>query len=118
MAAERDGMDPGSRRLGQLHHVVRAGDRSWGGQRGVHCVAGGTAAARTAAAGRAALGWGLALGTRLALLACITWLAHLTEPVLSFADLSLSWRDLVMVAGGDVSVVQGDSEKFTCRWTA
>lgn len=56
------------------------------------------------------VGLGVALGTRLTLLACITWLARLTEPVVSVADYSFSWRDLVMVAGGALLLFKGTRE--------
>ena len=59
------------------------------------------------------LGIGLALGLRLALLATLSWIVGLTRPVFSlpFApapdaqghvpfDLSFSWRDLILIAGG------------------
>jgi predicted tellurium resistance membrane protein TerC len=56
------------------------------------------------------LGLALALGSRLALLGCITWLVHLTEPVLSVSDLSFSWRDLVLLAGGGFLLFKGTRE--------
>jgi predicted tellurium resistance membrane protein TerC len=59
------------------------------------------------------LGIGLALGLRLALLATLSWLVGLTEPVVSLPfspapgadghapfDLDFSWRDLILLAGG------------------
>jgi predicted tellurium resistance membrane protein TerC len=59
------------------------------------------------------LGIGLALGLRLALLATISWLVGLTEPVFALPyspapdaeghvpfDLAFSWRDLILIAGG------------------
>jgi predicted tellurium resistance membrane protein TerC len=46
------------------------------------------------------LGLALALVTRLILLAGIAWIMSLSEPVVHVAKLALSWRDLVLVAGG------------------
>jgi predicted tellurium resistance membrane protein TerC len=54
------------------------------------------------------LGLGLAMVTRCMLLACMSYLAHLTKPlaigghalVLPFNGHPLSWRDLVLFAGG------------------
>lgn len=46
------------------------------------------------------LGIGVALVLRLALLGTIAFIVQLTAPVIEFADLSLSWRDLILIAGG------------------
>ena len=46
------------------------------------------------------LGLGLAVVTRLLLLASVTWLTHLTQPVLTLFGHGLSIRDLVLLAGG------------------
>lgn len=56
------------------------------------------------------LGLGLALGTRLALLASISWLAHLTEPVFAVAGHSFTWRDLILISGGLFLVYKGTVE--------
>ncbi|MDQ0392838.1 TerC family protein [Labrys monachus] len=42
----------------------------------------------------------LALVFRIALLFCLTWLIGLTDPVLTVYGLGLSWRDLILIAGG------------------
>ena len=52
------------------------------------------------------LGISLALVMRLALLSTLAWLVHLTDPVFSLGgsagavDLTFSWRDLILIAGG------------------
>jgi predicted tellurium resistance membrane protein TerC len=46
------------------------------------------------------LGIGLALVLRLALLATITSIIYLTEPLFSLFGQSFSWRDLILIAGG------------------
>ncbi|MBW0152155.1 MAG: TerC family protein [Phenylobacterium sp.] len=59
------------------------------------------------------IGIGLALGLRLALLAALAWIVGLTAPVFSLPfspqpdasgrapfDLTFSWRDLILIAGG------------------
>ena len=56
------------------------------------------------------LGLILALGMRLALLGSISWLIHLTDPVLSLAGRSLSWRDLVLIGGGGFLLFKGTRE--------
>lgn len=56
------------------------------------------------------LGLGFALGTRLALLASISWLAHLTAPVFTIAGHDFSWRDLILIAGGLFLVYKGTVE--------
>jgi predicted tellurium resistance membrane protein TerC len=56
------------------------------------------------------IGLALALGTRLALLASIAWLVHLTDPVVTVAGLSFSWRDLVLLGGGTFLLFKGTRE--------
>ncbi|MFK2876782.1 TerC family protein [Rhodanobacter hydrolyticus] len=46
------------------------------------------------------LGLGLALVMRLALLAAMSWLVRLTAPIVEWHGLSLSWRDIILLAGG------------------
>ena len=63
------------------------------------------------------LGLALALGTRLALLWSVVWIVHLTEPVFSLAAHAVSWRDLILIAGGGFPVVQGDAgDPSAGRW--
>jgi predicted tellurium resistance membrane protein TerC len=46
------------------------------------------------------LGLALALITRLLLLATIAWIVTLTRPILDIRGFGLSWRDIIMLAGG------------------
>jgi predicted tellurium resistance membrane protein TerC len=46
------------------------------------------------------LGLLMALVFRLLLLFCLSWLIGLTEPVLEIFGRGLSWRDLILIAGG------------------
>lgn len=46
------------------------------------------------------LGLTLALGTRVLLLLTLTWLSHLTAPLFTVADKTISGRDLVLALGG------------------
>lgn len=46
------------------------------------------------------LGIGAALIMRLLLLATVSYIVHLTDPVIAVAGLSFSWRDLILLAGG------------------
>jgi predicted tellurium resistance membrane protein TerC len=56
---------------------------------------------------------GLALGARLVLLAGISWIAHLTQPVLTVAEHEFSWRDLILITGGLFLVYKGTTEIHT-----
>jgi len=56
------------------------------------------------------LGLGLALGTRLALLAGISWIAHLTHPVLTVGEHGYSWRDVILITGGLFLIYTGTVE--------
>ncbi|WP_428532037.1 TerC family protein [Rhodopila sp.] len=56
------------------------------------------------------IGLALALGTRLALLGSIAFIVHLTEPVVSLAGWSFSWRDLVLLGGGSFLMFKGTRE--------
>jgi predicted tellurium resistance membrane protein TerC len=46
------------------------------------------------------IGIGLALVLRLVLLGTIAYIVHLTDPVVEFGGVSLSWRDMILIAGG------------------
>ncbi len=56
------------------------------------------------------LGLALALGTRLALLWSIVWIVHLTEPEFSLGAHPISWRDLILIAGGGFLLFKGTRE--------
>jgi predicted tellurium resistance membrane protein TerC len=63
---------------------------------------------RQAAARR--LGLALALLTRLALLFAITWVMGLTAPLFTVFDTVISWRDIILIAGGLFLIAKGTSE--------
>lgn len=46
------------------------------------------------------LGLGLALAMRLMLLAAMSWLVQLNAPIIAWHGISLSWRDIILLAGG------------------
>lgn len=46
------------------------------------------------------IGLTLALGTRLLLLATLTWIVKLTEPLFDMFEHGFSWRDLILIGGG------------------
>lgn len=46
------------------------------------------------------LGLGFALITRLALLASLSWIVGLTEPIFTIFDHPVSWRDVILIGGG------------------
>ena len=52
----------------------------------------------------------LAMLTRVLLLLGITWIIGLTKPVLTFGDFDLSWRDIILLAGGLFLLVKSTLE--------
>jgi predicted tellurium resistance membrane protein TerC len=58
----------------------------------------------------ARLGLLFALVTRLGLLGGITWLVGLVEPVVTIFGQPLSWRDMILVAGGVFLLAKGTHE--------
>ncbi|SFB86467.1 Membrane protein TerC, possibly involved in tellurium resistance [Zunongwangia mangrovi] len=55
-------------------------------------------------------GLALAMLTRVLLLLGITWIIGLTKPVLCFWDFELSWRDIILLAGGIFLLVKSTLE--------
>ena len=64
--------------------------------------------ARRAAARR--IGLGAALGLRLVFLSMIAWIIGLTEPLFTFLDQAVSWRDMILITGGLFLIYKGTSE--------
>lgn len=56
------------------------------------------------------VGLALALITRLALLASITWIIGLTRPLFDVFGHAISWRDIILVAGGLFLLYKGTRE--------
>jgi predicted tellurium resistance membrane protein TerC len=56
------------------------------------------------------VGLALALITRLALLASIAWLIGLTRPIFEVLDHPVSWRDIILAAGGFFLLYKGTRE--------
>ncbi|HYI04683.1 MAG TPA: hypothetical protein VD858_07320, partial [Reyranella sp.] len=56
------------------------------------------------------IGLSLALLMRLGLLASITWVMSLTAPVLAFWRFEISWRDLILIAGGLFLLIKATTE--------
>lgn len=56
------------------------------------------------------VGLTLALATRLMLLAAIAWVVTLTRPLFTVAGLAVSWRDLILMAGGVFLLVKATHE--------
>jgi predicted tellurium resistance membrane protein TerC len=56
------------------------------------------------------VGLSLALITRLALLASISWIIGLTRPVFAIFSQPVSWRDIVLIAGGLFLLYKGTNE--------
>jgi predicted tellurium resistance membrane protein TerC len=56
------------------------------------------------------IGLALALLTRLALLASITWIIGLTQPLFEVFGHPVSWRDIVLIAGGLFLLFKGTRE--------
>ncbi len=55
-------------------------------------------------------GLALAMGTRILLLMSLVWLIHLTEPLFSVLNQSISGRDLVLIIGGLFLIAKSTSE--------
>jgi predicted tellurium resistance membrane protein TerC len=60
-----------------------------------------------------AIGLSLAFVFRLLLLASLSWIIGLTEPVLTFRSLAFSWRDIILVAGGLFLIAKATREIHT-----
>jgi predicted tellurium resistance membrane protein TerC len=56
------------------------------------------------------LGLGLALFGRIALLAGLVWLTKLTQPLFEVLTLEVSWRDIILMAGGLFLLAKATSE--------
>lgn len=56
------------------------------------------------------VGLGLALISRLALLASIAWIIGLTRPVFEILGHGVSWRDIILIAGGFFLLYKGTRE--------
>ncbi len=56
------------------------------------------------------IGLALALIVRILLLMGITWLIGLTEPVVTIYHFALSWRDIILAAGGFFLIAKSTSE--------
>ena len=56
------------------------------------------------------LGLGLALFGRVALLAGLVWLTKLTQPLFEVFSLEVSWRDIILMAGGLFLLAKATSE--------
>ena len=56
------------------------------------------------------IGLALALLGRIALLFSLTWMIGLTEPIASIGEYDVSWRDIVLAAGGAFLIVKGTTE--------
>ena len=55
-------------------------------------------------------GLSIALVMRILLLLSITWIIGLTKPVLTVQDFELSWRDIILIAGGIFLLVKSTLE--------
>jgi predicted tellurium resistance membrane protein TerC len=56
------------------------------------------------------LGLALALVMRVGLLMGVSWLVGLKDPIVEISDFALSWRDLILVAGGIFLLAKSTSE--------
>lgn len=56
------------------------------------------------------VGLGFALLTRLILLAMLAWIVGLTQPVFSLFGQEVSWRDLILIAGGIFLIAKSTHE--------
>ena len=56
------------------------------------------------------IGLALALVFRILLLSVLVWLIGLTEPVLTVKNVALSWRDIILIAGGMFLIAKATHE--------
>jgi predicted tellurium resistance membrane protein TerC len=56
------------------------------------------------------LGIGLALIVRIALLLTVSWIIGLKDPFITIRDFELSWRDVILIAGGLFLLAKSTSE--------
>ncbi len=56
------------------------------------------------------IGLGAALALRLAFLSMIAWIVGLTEPLFTIFEQTVSWRDIILIAGGLFLLYKGTSE--------
>jgi len=56
------------------------------------------------------LGLGFALATRVLLLLCLVWLTHLTTPLFTVMDKTISARDLILLLGGMFLIAKSTHE--------
>ncbi|MBB3808964.1 TerC family protein [Pseudochelatococcus contaminans] len=56
------------------------------------------------------IGLSLALIMRLALLASISWIVTLTQPIITILGAEISWRDVILIGGGAFLLFKGTSE--------
>jgi predicted tellurium resistance membrane protein TerC len=56
------------------------------------------------------VGLAMALGTRLMLLAALAWIVTLTQPLFTVLNLAISWRDIILIAGGLFLLVKATHE--------
>jgi predicted tellurium resistance membrane protein TerC len=56
------------------------------------------------------LGSGFAMLTRIALLLSLVWMTHLVKPLFSVLGVTITWRDVVLFAGGVLLIVQSIRE--------
>lgn len=56
------------------------------------------------------VGLGLALFARLGLLASIAWVVGLTAPLFTVFEVSIAWRDLILIGGGLFLMAKGTTE--------
>ncbi len=59
------------------------------------------------------VGLALALVTRLILLAALAWIVSLTQPIVTIRGFALSWRDVILIAGGLFLLVKATKEIHT-----
>ncbi len=56
------------------------------------------------------IGLSLALIMRLALLASISWIVTLTQPIFTVLEAEISWRDVILIGGGAFLLFKGTTE--------
>src|SRR3977135_1468575 len=56
------------------------------------------------------IGLSLAFIFRVIMLAGLTWLMGLTAPIVTFFDMAISWRDIILIGGGPFLIAKATHE--------
>ena len=61
------------------------------------------------------IGLSLAFVFRVVMLAGLTWLMELTNPIVTLFGMGISWRDIILIGGGMFLIAKATARNFTTR---